>query len=417
MIRSLSGRPASATLLAACVLGLGLTADRASAQGSGTIDFSQISTDLPCPVGTYLLSSLARPTLIKWNPGAGVGINLVTVKDKLNLCLPAEDQARRDDYVESLVPLFGTAAEVKLIWTYAEVVEILLETESFEKLAAASIAMNGCSDLHTSLERISQAIKRGFTGAMYSAARTAGSAGASSIKLRTSFIRLDEFRGVPVPPSDRVEIWRSTIAVSHAVRDRLDVGVLVPYLSFDSPTGAAADVRGSGIGDITYSARFQTHEGRRSALAIDASVTQPVGDEDDYRGTGHWVERLGLAWETVLGDEAPLLMPHAAVSVFGSEGKTGYQTDLGVVANLSREGLTIAAGANGVFRDEDETEFDDDVTGYVGIGFSSHGRSRFRSQLVDVMLTYEKTLTSDSVRAANGFLSLSVGIEFGRPHP
>jgi len=115
--------------------------------------------------------------------------------------------------------------------------------------------------------------------------------------------------------------------VNYGVTDKLDVGIVVPYLAtwlkgsvqanglIDPSTGSTFSVRtsgsasSSGIGDIVLRAKMNFVEGEYGAVASRLDFYVPTGDADNFRGFGQPATGASLIYSAALG----IFSPHVSV--------------------------------------------------------------------------------------------------------
>ncbi|HBZ72741.1 MAG TPA: hypothetical protein DEP35_24595 [Deltaproteobacteria bacterium] len=115
--------------------------------------------------------------------------------------------------------------------------------------------------------------------------------------------------------------------VNYGVTDKLDVGIVVPYLAtwlkgsvqadglINPTTGNTFSVRtsgsaqSSGIGDIVLRAKMNFYDGEYGALASRLDFYAPTGDPDNFRGFGQPATSASLVYSAALG----IFSPHLAV--------------------------------------------------------------------------------------------------------
>jgi len=124
-----------------------------------------------------------------------------------------------------------------------------------------------------------------------------------------------------------IETDAYALFVNYGVTDKLDVGIVVPYLAIwlkgsvqatglvDPSTGRTFSVqtsgsaRSSGIGDIVLRAKMNFFEGEYGALASRLDFYVPTGDADNFRGFGQPAAGASLIYSAALG----IFSPHMSV--------------------------------------------------------------------------------------------------------
>lgn len=124
-----------------------------------------------------------------------------------------------------------------------------------------------------------------------------------------------------------IETEAYALFVNYGVTDKLDIGIVVPYLAtylkgsvqatglFDPSTGRAFSVQtsgsaqSSGIGDLVLRAKMNFFEGDYGALASRLDFYIPTGDADNFQGFGHPAGGASLIYSAALG----IFSPHASV--------------------------------------------------------------------------------------------------------
>jgi len=124
-----------------------------------------------------------------------------------------------------------------------------------------------------------------------------------------------------------IETNAYALFVNYGVTDKLDVGIVVPYLAtwlkgsvqasglIDPSTGRTFSVQtsgsaqSSGIGDLVLRAKMNFIDGEYGALASRLDFYVPTGDADNFQGFGHPAGGASLIYSAALGP----FSPHASV--------------------------------------------------------------------------------------------------------
>jgi hypothetical protein len=124
-----------------------------------------------------------------------------------------------------------------------------------------------------------------------------------------------------------IETNAYALFVNYGVTDKLDVGIVVPYLAtwlkggvqatglIDPSTGRMFSVQtsgtaqSSGIGDLVLRAKMNFIDGEYGALASRLDFYVPTGDADNFQGFGHPAGGASLIYSAALGP----FSPHASV--------------------------------------------------------------------------------------------------------
>jgi hypothetical protein len=123
-----------------------------------------------------------------------------------------------------------------------------------------------------------------------------------------------------------IETDAYALFLNYGVTDRLDVGIVVPYLAtwlkgsvqatglINPSTGRAFSVQtsgsaqSSGVGDLVLRAKMNFFDNEYGALASRLDFFVPTGDADNFRGFGHPAGAASLIYSTALG----IFSPHAS---------------------------------------------------------------------------------------------------------
>jgi hypothetical protein len=140
-----------------------------------------------------------------------------------------------------------------------------------------------------------------------------------------SYTLLAQVPNVTLDTSIETEAY--ALFVNYGVTDKLDVGVVVPYLAtwlkgsvqatglVDPSSGRAlssqtsGSAQSSGIGDLVLRAKMNFLDGEYGALASRVDFYVPTGDADNFRGFGHPAAGASLIYSAALGP----FSPHASV--------------------------------------------------------------------------------------------------------
>jgi hypothetical protein len=125
-----------------------------------------------------------------------------------------------------------------------------------------------------------------------------------------------------------IETDAYALFVNYGVTDKLDVGIVVPYLAtylkgnvqatglIDPSTGRAFSVQtsgsaqSSGIGDLVLRAKMNFFDGEYGALASRLDFYVPTGNADNFQGFGHPAAGGSLIYSAAIGP----FSPHASVA-------------------------------------------------------------------------------------------------------
>jgi hypothetical protein len=139
-----------------------------------------------------------------------------------------------------------------------------------------------------------------------------------------------------------------TASATYGVHDRVDLGVVVPFVTIDlrgqrtntyrgaSVVQATADATASGIGDVAVRGKLRLLGDRGTGLASIAEVQLPTGREEDLLGAGEassFVAMVGSA-------ESGAIAGHGTVGVTLGGLSPGFQYRGAVTGNVARQ-LTV----------------------------------------------------------------------------
>ena len=136
-----------------------------------------------------------------------------------------------------------------------------------------------------------------------------------------------------------------TTSATYGVHDRVDIGVVVPFVTIDlrgqrtntyrgTPVvQATADANASGIGDIAVRGKVRWLGERGSGIASIAEVQLPTGREEDLLGAGKASTLLAM----VVSGESGAIAAHGTVGATLGGLSPGFQYRGAVTANVARQ--------------------------------------------------------------------------------
>jgi len=148
-------------------------------------------------------------------------------------------------------------------------------------------------------------------------------------------------------------------SATYGVHDRVDLGVVVPFVSIDlrgqrtntyrgTPVvQATADATASGVGDIAVRGKVRLFGERGSGLASIAEVQLPTGREEDLLGAGSASTFVAM----VVSGESGVIAGHGTVGATLGGLSPGFQYRGAVTANVARQ-LTLVGELVGRTVDE-----------------------------------------------------------------
>ena len=174
----------------------------------------------------------------------------------------------------------------------------------------------------------------------------------------------NQFRDEPAPfdvetLSMSLESQALTASATFGVHDRVDLGVVVPFVTIDlrgqrtntyrgtSVVQATADATASGIGDIAVRGKVRLFGERGSGLASIAEVQLPTGREEDLLGAGSASTFVAM----VVSGETGAIAGHGTVGATLGGLSPGLQYRGAFTANVARQ-LTLVGELIGRTVDE-----------------------------------------------------------------